>query len=118
MVGALIDVEKSGDTSIIQRVVREDGKLYHHTRFEDDAALAKARKLADSGLIDKMALGLHDDADVRMVINCPTTEQWNIWKKENPEDYRLLTSRLEHERLQGARRLSLMHPAWVIQSRL
>jgi len=118
MVGQIIDIEHAGAVPIVTRVAREDGKLYHKTTFHDDATLAHNRKVADAGLIDNMALGLHDDADVRMVISCPTPEQWNIFKKENEETYKLLTSRLEHERMRGARLVSLLKPAWVIQTRL
>ena len=110
----IIDV--SGNS--ITRGKSEDGKFYTQTTFYDDNALAKSRKLADSGLLDKSKLGLHDDADIRMVVNVPSTEQWMLFQRTHPEVYKLLTSRLDDERMKGARKLSILQPAWVVQSRL
>jgi len=110
----IIDV--SGNS--ITRGKSEDGKFYSQTTFYDDKALAKSRKLSDSGLLDKATLGLHDDADLRMVINVPSNEQWLLFQRRHPEVYKLLTSKLDTERMNGARKLSILEPAWVVQSRL
>lgn len=114
----LVDIEQSGNVPIFQRVKREGGKLYHQTTFHDDKTLAHNRRLADSGFLDKSELGLHDDADIRMVISCPSVEQWTLFKDQNPEVYKLLTSTNEHERIKGARQISLLKPEWIIHTRL
>jgi len=102
----------------VTRGKSEDGKCYTQTTFYDDKALAQSRKLADTGLLDKAQLGLHDDADIRMMISVPSTEQWLLFQRSNPEVYKLLTSKLDAERMKGARKLSILEPAWVVQSRL
>jgi len=102
----------------IQRAVTEDGRLYFHTTYYDDKSLAQNRKIEGSGMLDKAKLGLHDDEDIRMVISCPSTAQWLLFKKKHPETYKLIKSTIEHERMKGARQLMLLHPAWVVQNRL
>jgi len=111
------DVIDVGSNSVT-RARSEDGLFYVHTVFNDDKALAQNRKIEGSGMLDKGKLGLHDDEDIRMVISCPSTEQWMLFKKKHPETYKLIKSTIEHERMKGARQLMLLHPAWVCYSRL
>ena len=102
----------------ISHVKKEDGKAYCHTVFHDDASLDQNQRIRSSGMLEKGKLGLHDNEDLRMVISCPDTLQWAIFKKKNPETYRLLKSADEAERMKGALQIQLLHPAWVVQSRL
>ena len=102
---------------IVTRGKTEDGKFYTETTFFDDESLAQNRRIADSGMLDGGKLGLHDDEDIRFVLSCPSVEQWNLFKKKYPDIYKALMSRDEKARMVGARRLSLLKPAWVIYSR-
>ena len=112
-----MDLERSGSNAISNHVV-EDSKLYCHTVFHDDSALNQNERIRNSGMLEKAQLGLHDDEDVRMVISCPSTLQWAVFKRKHGETYRLIKSADEGERIQGARQLQLLHPDWVVQSRL
>lgn len=114
----IISIEQAGNVPIIHRAKTEDGKLYSQTTFVDDKTLAHNRKLRDTGFLDKGKLGLHDDADIRLVISCPTSEQWVLFKNQNPETYKLLVSKVEHERMKGARQVSLLEPEWITHTRL
>lgn len=96
----------------------EDGKLYCHTVFHDDDALDRNKAIKNSGAMEKSKFGLHDDEDIRMIISCPDTMQWAIFRKKHPDTYRLIKSRDEAERMKGARQLQILHPAWVIMDRL
>ena len=116
------DIVDIGPNSV-SRALSEGGRFHVHTRFFDDAALAQNRRIADSGMLDKGKLGLHDDEDIRFVISCPSTRQWALFKKDNPEIYKLITTRgtdaiADADRMKGARKLSILHPAWVVYSRL
>ena len=111
------DVVAVGSNSITQ-ARSEDGLFYVHTEYYDDVALERNKQIASSGMLANMKLGLHDDEDVRMVISCPSTDQWILFKRKNPETYKLLVSTIEAERMKGARQLQILHPAWVVQSRL
>ena len=102
----------------VTRATLDGKRLNVHTTFEDDASLAQNRRIQDSGLLDKHRLGLHDDADTRAVFSCPSVNQWNLFKRDHPDTYKLLISRNETERMNGARQLSILKPSWVIQSRL
>jgi hypothetical protein len=101
----------------------DGNKLYVHTKFYDDLALAKNRKIQNSGALDKAKLGLHDDEDIRLVVSCPSHEQWSLFKRKHPDVYALLTTRggsvdADQSRMKGALQLSLLEPEWVIQTRL
>lgn len=97
----------------------EDGKYHAKTTFFDDDALEHNKKIRNSGMLEKSALGLHDNADVRMAISCPSTTQWMYFKSKHYETYKLLTSQTsEEDRMKGARQLQLLHPDWVVFERL
>lgn len=102
----------------LTNVKTEDGKLYAHTIFFDDLALENNKNIRESGSLDKAEIGLHDKADLRIAFSIPSVFQHNLWANENPEDYKLLHSKIDSERMKGARRLALMHPEWVISQRL
>jgi len=105
-------------TNSIQREGWEDGEYYCETTFHDKKALEQNNKIRNSGMLDKGALGLHDNADIRMAISCPDTLQWSIFCKKNLETIKLIRSTNEVERLKGARQLQILHPEWVVFSRL
>lgn len=100
------------------RAKSEDGKFYVETIFMDDKALDQNSRIRNSGMLDKGKLGLHDNEDIRAVISCPTVEQWNLFKKNNPITYSLIKSPEEHMRMKGIAALSKLEPAWVVYTRL
>ncbi len=102
----------------VEKVGVEDGVLYGLTEFYDKQSLDINQKIKNSGMLEKGALGLHDNADIRMTISCPSTLQWRYFKKDHAETYKLLMSRDEIERLRGAKQLQILEPDWVVQSRL
>ena len=102
----------------IEKIAFEDGTLYVHQTYYDDASLERNKQIRNSAIMDKLKLGLHENEDVRMAISCPSLMQWNRFKKLHPETYALLMSNREEERVRGARQLQILEPAWVVQSRL
>jgi len=107
----------------VSRATVEDDKLYVHTVFNDDASLKKNAAIRDENLMDRHTLGLHDDADTRMAISCPSTLQWGLFKKKHADIYKLITTvgqgdEANELRIRGARLLEILHPTWVVFSRL
>lgn len=101
------------------RVKTEDGKLYAHTIFNDDKSLEQNNKIRLSGMLDRAKLSLHDNEDVRAAISCPSTLQWLIFKKKHFDTYKMIMDRTsEHTRMKGIKQLEILHPDWVIYSRL
>ncbi len=96
----------------------EDDKLFVHTTNFDDRALDQNERIRSSGILDKGKLGLHGDEDIRMAISCPSVVQWNTFKKKHYDTYKLITSRLEDERMKGCKQLQILEPAWVVMERL
>ena len=118
-----MSVLKSADvthvgTNSIQRAVTEDGKLHFHTTYHDDSSLQRNDDIRKAGFLDKGKLGLHENEDIRLVVSCPSVGQWNLFKKRHGETYDLLMSKNEPMRMKGARQLQVLHPEWVVQSRL
>ena len=110
------DVFDVGSNSLTQG--RSENGLFHvHTRYFDDVALQRNRDIAASGMLERSKLGLHDNEDMRGVISCPSVEQWNQFKKKNPDVYALLTSKQEHDRVRAVQLIDILHPDWVIYSR-
>ncbi len=105
-------------TNSIQREGWEDGEYYCETKFFDTKSLEQNAKIRNSGMLDDGALGLHDNADIRMAISCPSTLQWSIFCKKNADTYKLIKSTDEQERIKGARQLQILHPSWVVFDRL
>ena len=101
-----------------QRVVRQDEKLYVYTHFADDPALERNKQIKAAALLDKAKLNLHDGEDIRMIISCPDTLQWSLFKRDHKETHKLIHSRDEAERMKGCRQLQILHPEWVVQERL
>lgn len=101
------------------REFKFDGDTIHaKTVHHDDSALDINENIRLDGMLDKKKFGLHDDEDVRMVISCPDGLQWSIFKKKFYETYKKLMSPDEVLRMSGARELQILHPSWVVQSRL
>ena len=98
------------------KVQTEDGITYAKTTFQDDAALERVRQLKHENVLDKARLGLHDNADLRMVISCPSEALWSYFIRDYPDIYKLLQSKDQF--LKGAKQVQFMHPEWIIQSRL
>ena len=98
--------------------IRQDDKLYIHTKFNDDHALHQNQRIRNSGMLDKGKLGIHQGEDIRMAISCPDTVQWGLFKKKHKETHDLLFSKNEAERMKGARQLQILKPSWVVYSRL
>ena len=105
-------------TNSISRLITEGDKGYIHTIFNDKKSLDQNSRIRNAGLLDRGTFDLHDNADVRMVFSCPSPEQWNLFKKKNQATYDLLMSKLEHERMRGAKQLQLLHPEWCVMERL
>lgn len=105
-------------TNGFEKVCIEDGILYGHTEFYDKGTLTQNERIRRSGMLDKGSLGLHDNADLRMTISCPSVTQWNYFKKDYPDVYKLLMSRDSQQRMSGAKQLQILEPSWVVQSRL
>jgi len=101
----------------VTRARSEAGKFYVEQTFYDDMSLEQNQRIRNSKMLERAKLGLHDNEDIRGVISCPSTEQWMIFKKKHTETYKLLTSKLEAERMKGLRQVSLLKPAWVIYDR-
>lgn len=95
----------------------EDGKLQCRTIFHDDKSLEQNNKIRLSGMMEKAKLGLHDNEDMRYVLSIPSTLQWQIFKKKNPDIYKLIKSSEEAERMRGCKLLHLLEPDWVIMHR-
>jgi hypothetical protein len=108
-------IEKSRTKSV--RVKTEDGKLYVQTVFNDDANLALAKKLRDSELLNRARLKVHDNADIRAQIMCPTGEQWILFQRQFPEVYKNLHSTNEEDRMRAVTSISILHPEWVVYAR-
>ena len=106
-----------GSNSVCKTHLQDD-KLYIHTHFQDDPALERTKQLRNSQAFDKAKLGLHENEDMRAMISCPSVEQWLIFKKKHHETYKLLSSKHEFERMKGVRQIRLLHPEWVIQTRI
>ncbi len=100
------------------KTVIEGDKLYAHTIFSDDRSLQRNADIKTSGMLENARLGLHDDEDMRMVISCPSTTQWSLFRKKHLETYKLIISTDESERIKGCRQLQILEPAWVVFARL
>jgi len=101
------------------REFKFDGSTVHaKTIFNDEKSLSVNNNIRLDGMLDKKKFGLHDDEDVRMVISCPDGLQWSIFKKKHFDTYKKLMSFDEVLRMEGARELQILHPAWVVQSRI
>lgn len=96
----------------------ENGVTYAKTVFQDDAALSRIKALRDEKVLDKAQLALHDNADLRLVVSCPSLVMWNFFKRDHAATYKLLHSDNEHERMKGAKQVEFLHPEWCIYSRL
>jgi hypothetical protein len=101
-----------------QRVLRQDSTIVVQTTHFDDAALERNKQIRNAGLIDKGKMALHENEDIRMVISCPDTMQWTMFKRAYPDIYKLILSKDESERVSGCRKLQILHPEWVVQERL
>jgi hypothetical protein len=109
----------SAENNAVTRVKTEDGKLYVHTKFYDDENLEQNKRLRNSGMFDgRLKSEMHHNEDVRMMISCPSVEQWLVFQKKHPDIYKDLKAGDEATRMKGARRLHLIKPEWVIFSRL
>lgn len=118
----LDDVVWAG-TNSITRARSEGGLFYVETQFKDSDSLQRNRDIAASGMLEKAKLGLHDDEDMRMVISCPCTMQWSIFKRKHNDVYKMLTTRGHRTeddalRMKGAKQLQILHPDWVVMERL
>ena len=102
---------------ILSRLKTEDGTTYTHTKFYDDAALEKVKQLRKDEIMAKAKLGVHDDADMRMIISCPSVIQWNFFKRDYPEIEKRIHSKDEAERMKGCREIEILHPEWVVMHR-
>jgi hypothetical protein len=96
----------------------QDDKLFIQATYFDDVALERNKQIRNAGFLDKGKLGLHENEDIRLAVSCPSVEQWNRFRRLHPETYELLMSKNEALRMKGARQLQLVHPEWVVQSRL
>jgi hypothetical protein len=105
-------------TNAVREFKRDGNILQAKTVFKDDKALGINEDIRLSGMLDNKKFGLHDDEDVRLVISCPDGLQWLIFKKKHYETYKKLMSFDEPLRMEGARELQILHPAWVVMSRL
>jgi len=109
-------IDRAGNT--ITKVVREGDELFAQTLVNESESLEKNKVIRNSGMLEKGELGLHDQADIRMAISCPSTIQWAVFKKKHADTYDLIMSKLEHERMRGAKLLQILHPDWVVMSRM
>lgn len=105
------------------RTKTEEGKLFVHTTFYDDKDLEQNNRIRLSGMLDKAKLGLHENEDMRAVISCPSNLQWSLFRKKHNDTYKLLTTRGtllqdEADRVKGVKQLEILHPDWVIYTRL
>lgn len=112
----------SGSNSVIDGR-SEDGKFFVRETFYDDKALEKNHRLKLSGVFQKPTLGLHDDADTRAMISCPSAGQWEVFKKKHFDTYKLLTTRGQSDqdnadRMRGFKQLQILHPGWIIFERI
>ena len=109
--------EQIGNNAV-NRTVIENGKIYSHTVFHDDNALNQNARIRSSGMLDKAKLGLHENEDIRIVFSIPSSLQYTIFQKKHPETFKLLMSKVEHERMKGAKQMQILHPGWVVMERL
>ena len=112
------DIINVGANSVTRFYRNDSDTMLKDTTFYDDKSLDQNARIRSDGMLEKGTLGLHDDASYRMVFSIPSVEQYNHWKYQNPEDYNLLMSKTEHERMRGAKRLQILHPDWVVMERL
>ena len=96
----------------------EDGKLFVHTVFNNRKALEQNKMIRSNNFMEKGQLGLHDGADIRFGISVPSNIEWQLFKKKNPNIYKLIKSRDEAERIKGCKQLQFLEPEWIIQHRL
>jgi len=100
------------------QVKTEDGITYAKTVFQDDKALEKVARLRHENVLDKGKLGVHDDADLRMVFSCPSLVMWNFFKRDHPQTYKLMNSTSEDDRMKGSKQLQILHPEWCVYTRV
>jgi hypothetical protein len=101
----------------LTRVGVEGDDFIVHRRFFDDGALDTNRKIRNEIEHAKMKLGLHDNADVLGSFSVPSLDQWNLYRKNNPDVYALLHSKQEHERRRGLLRVYADRPEWFLTKR-
>jgi len=99
------------------RLITQDDTLFVHTVFDDDEALKRNKQIKEAELLNKPKLGIHDNHDLRFILSIPDVFQWNLWKKHNQGEYRMLVGRDETLRIRAAKKLALSHPEWVIFER-
>ena len=105
-------------TNSKSRVITQGDTLYVHSIYDDKQSLDQNSRIRNSGMMDNGQLSLHNDADIRMSISCPSVEQWTVFKRKHSGSYQLLMSSKEEERMRGAKQLQILHPEWVVYSRL
>ncbi len=113
----MLSPERIGTNGI--REYKFDGTDMHvKTTFRDDKSLDINERIRRSRMLEKGTFGLHDNEDVRLVISCPSTMQWAVFRKKYPDVYSSIISTDEQVRMKGAYQLQLLHPDWVVMSRL
>ena len=112
------DIVDFGGNAVTKLVRTDADTLVKHTEFFDDASLIRNEQIRKSKMLERGTLGLHENADYRMVISVPSQDQYDLWKAKNPGDYELLMSKNLDERLRGAKRLQFTHPQWVLYDRV
>jgi len=111
----MTDVIDQGPRS--QTSVKLDGKrLFVHTLVHDDPILEANRRIANERVLERAKMPLHENEDLRAHIQVDP-DLWAIFKRKNPDVYRLICSRDEGERMRGVRQLHILHPAWVTYAR-
>ena len=113
----MLSPERIGTNGV--REYKFDGKDMHvKTTYHDDKSLSTNEEIRRSNMLEKAKLGIHEDEDIRMVISCPSTLQWALFKKKFPDVYNSMASTDEQIRMKGSFQLQLLHPDWVVFSRL
>tara|TARA_R110000868_G_scaffold364240_2_gene627101 strand:+ start:1195 stop:1515 length:321 start_codon:yes stop_codon:yes gene_type:complete len=102
----------------VTHIKTEDGNLYANTIFYDDAANEKTKRLRESELLSRAKLSVHEDEDIRFSFSIPSVFQYNLFTRDNPETFKLMQSKVEHERMRGAKQFQLLHPEWCISARV
>lgn len=105
------------DGNHVQRAKLDGSRLQIHTKFYDDATLKRNQTLRNADLLNKAKMQLHDNEDIRFMISCPSQFQWQIFKKRYPDLHKGLHSQVEHERMSAARKIAILEPTWVVQTR-
>jgi len=113
------DIVDYGSNSITRFFRNDKDTMLKQTTFYDDKALALNDKIRKSGILENHTSNIFDEHahDTRALISCPSVEQWELFKKQEPEVMKNLYSKDRDERMSAVKAIGLLHPSWLVYYR-